>query len=84
MYYVLPSGLHTELTPRTVGEAFQNGKLEDELCNIGKVGYRFKCDNDREACMEMVEEHHREITYHHPESHCTIDCKSRRILLFLV
>ena len=47
----------TELTPRTVGEAFYNGELEDELRTIGKVDYRFKCDQDREVCMEMVEEH---------------------------
>lgn len=39
----------TELTPHTVGEAFYNGELEDELRAIGKVDYRFKCDQDPEV-----------------------------------
>ena len=72
--------VYTELTPRTVGEAFYNGELEDELCTIGKVDYRFKYDSDREVCMEMVEEHRRETPYPHPDSQCTEDCKSRGIL----
>ena len=77
--------MHTELTPRTVGEAFYNGELEDELRTIGKVDYRFKCDSDREVCMEMVEEHRRETTYPHPESQCTTDCKSRgKIIILLI
>ena len=69
--------LYTELTPRTVGEAFYNGELEDELHTIGKIDYRFKMDSDREVCMQMIEEDRRETTYPHPESQCTADCKSR-------
>ena len=64
----------TELTPHTVGEAFYNGELEDELCAIGKMDYRFKCDQDREVCMEMVEKHRRQNLYRHPQSQCTADC----------
>ena len=57
--------VNTELTPRTVGEAFYNGELEDELRTIGKADHRFKYDSDREICMEMVEENRRETPYPH-------------------
>ena len=44
----------TELTPKTVAEAFYNGEVENELRRIGCTEYVFRNDSDRELCMEMI------------------------------
>ena len=66
----------TELSARTVAEAFYNGELENELWRIKLVEYRMK-DSDRESCMEEIERIRRENIYPHPDSQCTAECKAR-------
>ena len=66
-----------ELTPQIVGEAFYNGKLENELRRIGRIDYLFKRDSDRERCMEVVEEVCSASLYPHQDADCTNDRRKR-------
>ena len=67
----------TELTPHTVGKLSTMVNLRMSYVPLESGVYRFKCDQDHEVCMEMVEEHRRKNLYPHPQSQCTADCKSR-------
>lgn len=69
--------MNAELSPHLVGEAFYNGELEAELRRINMIDYRFKKDNDREGCMETIEEFRRQTLYSHTDVSCTEECKSR-------
>ena len=73
---MIPMIIKTELSARTVAEAFYNGELENELRRIKLVEYRMK-DSDRESCMEEIERIRRENIYPHPDSQCTAECKAR-------
>ena len=48
-----------------------------ELRRIDKVDYRFYKDNEKEKCMEMVEEVRRQSVYPHGTDICTDECKKR-------
>ncbi len=66
-----------ELSPHIVAEAFYNGEVESELRRIGKIDFRLKRDEDREKCMEMIEERRRQVIY--PHEMCTMECQQRGI-----
>ena len=64
-----------ELSPKIVAKAFWKGEVEAELRRLGREDYRFRRDNDLEACMVMIEEICRQGVYEHPQ--CYQECKMR-------
>lgn len=69
-----------ELSPHTIGEAFYNGEMENELRRIDKIDYRLYKDSDRDKCMEMIEDIRRQSIYPHNDDACTAECKKRGTL----
>ena len=64
------------MNPHTVGDAFYNGELENEIrilvTTSGTVNlsdFTFRKDSDREAIMEKIESIHSQTIYHHHD--CT-------------
>ncbi len=64
-----------ELHRKSVAEAFWNAEIEDELREIGQIGYIFSSVDSREKLMDSIDEERAKRPYAHND--CTDECKKR-------
>ncbi len=72
---------YAEMTAKIAAQSFWVGEVECELRRLKKEEFRFHADEDIEKAMDVIEKQRRESLYPHKDSDCSVDCKSRGIII---